>query len=291
MPSLADLLSHTGPFLLVVFRLGGLFVLAPVLSSALIPAKARALLCFVLALAVYPTLTGANTAPAPPDLLSLGPAVLGETLIGAAIGLIAALPLYAVQLGGLVVSQQAGLALGQVYNPLLDTETDVFGQFLQYAAMVMFVMFGGLEAIFVAAARTFAHVPVGRAWGLGGGADLAPTALVGGLAASGFELALRVAAPVLCIILIETVASALVSKTIPQINTQSIGFAVKVVITILAMVAGTAAILEAARTDMLAGVRDAADYAESLRPGAPLPGGAPPAPGPGGADAGEAGGR
>lgn len=245
MPSLGPILEHVGPFLLVMFRISGLFVFAPMLGGAIVPMRVRLLLCLGFAVALYPALPSSQVAAIEFDVFSLGPAVLAEVLIGTAIGLLAAMPIYAVQLGGLIMGQQAGMALGQVYNPALETESDVLGQFLLYAALVIFVLMGGLEALFIATGATFAGVPAGRA-----ALDMAPMELLTGLVASGFELALRISAPVLCIILIETVASSLLAKTIPQINVQSIGFAVKVLITLLVLAASSGAIMHAAGTDI-----------------------------------------
>ena len=158
MPSFGAILEHVGPFLMCLFRLSGLFVFAPVLGSPAIPARVRALVCAVFALALYPTLPEESMKPVAFDGLSLAWAVAGETLIGVVIGLLAALPMYAVQLGGMLVGHQVGVGLANVYNPALDTEADVIGQFRSHGA-------GGvcrhrrLEAVFIALASTFAHVP------------------------------------------------------------------------------------------------------------------------------------
>ena len=245
MPTNVSILDHIAPFLLVLFRISGLFVFAPMLGGAIIPLRVRTLICLAFAIAIYPGLPIDHVAPTSLDLFSLGPAVMAEVLIGTAIGLLAALPIYAVQLGGLIMGQQAGMGLAQVYNPALETESDVLGQFLLYAALVTFVLMGGLEALFVATGASFGSVPAGKA-ALG----MAPTELMTGLVGSGFELALRIGAPVLCIILIETIASALLTKTIPQINIQSIGFAVKVLITLLVLAASSGAIMHATGTDI-----------------------------------------
>lgn len=259
MPSLDAFLSHTTPFLLVLFRISGLMVFAPVLSSSILPLKLRALLAVCFTLAVYPTLSHVLREPVSMDLFSLAPAVFCETLIGVALGLMASLPMYAVQLGGLVMGQQAGMSLGQVYNPALDIEADTLGQVLQYAALVLFVLMGGLELLFVGVGRTFAHVPLGMA-----SATLVPVDLLTGLIASGFELALRVAAPVLCIILIETIASALVARTVPQINVQSMGFGIKVIITLLALTASISAVMHATGLDIARTMNAALRWAESV---------------------------
>jgi flagellar biosynthetic protein FliR len=261
MPSLEPLLNHVGPFMLVLFRLSGLLVFAPVLASSILPMRFRALLCAAFTLAIYPTLPSEQHGPVSVDLFTLAPMAFAETLIGVAMGLMAALPMYAVQLGGLMMGQQAGMALGQIYNPALDVESDTLGQFLQYAALSIFVLMGGLEAMFVALAHTFTNVPAGQAT-----VTLAPVELLTGLTASGFELALRVSAPVLCIILVETLASALLAKTIPQINVQSMGFAVKIVLTLMVLAAGIAGVMHAAGTDITRTMNAVVEWSENLRP-------------------------
>jgi flagellar biosynthesis protein FliR len=262
-----SLLNHVGPFMLVLFRMSGLLIFAPLLSSSILPARMRALLCVSFTLAIYPTLVSGGVPVVDTDLFSLVPLAFAETLIGLAMGLMASLPMYAVQLGGLVMGQQAGMSLGQIYNPALDVETDTIGQFLQYAALVIFILMGGLEALFVALGHTFANVPIGRAIAAGG--SLAPVELMTGLISSGFELALRVSAPVLCIILVETIASALIAKTVPQINVQSIGFSVKVVITLLVLATSASAVLHASGADISQTVNAVIRWTENLRPLAP----------------------
>lgn len=245
MPSLEPILNHVAPFLLVLFRLSGLLVFAPMLSSGVIPLRVRALFMFALTLAVYPTIPSMQQAPVALDLFALGPAVIAETLIGTAIGLIAALPLYAAQLGGLVMSQQAGLTLGMIANPALDTESDAVGQLLVYMALAMFVTLGGLDALFLGVMRTFKSIPVGEV-----PLTIAPVDLILGLAGSGFELAVRVSAPVLCIILIETIVSALIMKSMPQLNIMTLGYAAKVLLMMGVLVAGIGAIGHAVDVDI-----------------------------------------
>lgn len=234
---------------MVLFRMSGVLVFAPILSSATIPMKVRILLCVCLSLAIYPTIPAEQMAPVRLDLFVLGPAIVGEVLIGTAIGLLGAIPLYMIQLAGLILGQQAGMTLATIFNPALETESDVLGQFLLYMAMVIFVAMGGLEMLFLACAGTFRGVPVGSVLGFGVAA-LSPLELLGSLCSSGFELAIRVSSPVMCIILIETVVSAMVMKTMPQLNIMSIGFAVKILLTFLGLLAAAATIAQVAGEDL-----------------------------------------
>ncbi len=228
-----SLFDHVGPFCLTLFRLSGVFLVAPILASTMIPAMARALLVAALAAAVYPNLPAVQQKPIDLDLLTLGWAVAGETLIGFCIGLLMMMPLAAVQLSGMLMGYQMGFGLAQVYNPALEADTDILGDLLSYLALGVFLTIGGLESLFIATARTFSAVPLGTA--LGG---VTPVELITGVLGAGFELAIRVSLPVMGIILIETIATAFLAKTMPQLNIMSIGFALKIVLGLGAIVAG-----------------------------------------------------
>ncbi|HYE02595.1 MAG TPA: flagellar biosynthetic protein FliR [Phycisphaerales bacterium] len=258
MPSLDQ---HIEPFLLVLARLGGLFIFAPMLGSTAVPVRARALLALALAAALYPLVRVAgtpagSTLPATPGLAALGLVMGFEVLIGLAVGLLAAIPIYAVQLGGHLMGQQIGLGLAGVYNPALETESDALGELMLYLAIAAFIALGGLENLFFALARTFEGLPPGAAAGLAPPLDLALALL-----SSGFELALRVAAPVLGILMLETIATGFLMKTIPQINILSIGFAIKIVLGLAALIAGLAVVREAAGEELLAAGRELLSWA------------------------------
>ena len=218
------------PLLLVAFRLSGLFVFAPMLTGIAIPAKVKILLCFIMAVALFGLVRPNMPAALPGDILSLGALVLGEIVIGAVIGLLALIPVVAVQLGGVVIGQQMGLSLATVFDPSTESESEITSELLLHGAMTIFILFGGLEVLFLALAKSFTAAPVGG-WGEGWTSHATSAlSMVTGALGSGMELALRVSTPVLGIILIETIASGMVMKTMPQMNIMSIGFGLKVLL-------------------------------------------------------------
>jgi len=240
------LTAHIVPLCLVAFRLSGLFVFAPVLASLIIPGKVKALLVFMLAALIYPTLPASSIPAVELDVVSLAVAVTGEVIIGLFIGLLALMPVLAVQLGAAVMGQQMGFGMAAVYNPALETESDVIGELMLYIALGLFVGLGGFELLFNAVATSFLSVPLG-----GFSANTLSKDLFIGVLTSGFDLALRVATPVLAIIFIETIASGFITKTMPQLNVMSLGFGIKVMLGLIAMIAGLAAMHEAMRGHML----------------------------------------
>jgi flagellar biosynthetic protein FliR len=233
MPAVEALLQHVVPFLLVGFRLAGLFIFTPLLTNKLMPVQARAMLVVMLAAALYPTLpTHAQLAP-DATLVTLIPLVVTETLVGAVIGFVAALPVLSLDMAGFMMSHQMGLGLGRVYNPDLGQDADLLGQLVMYLGLAAFLSCGGMEALFLSLGHSFRNVPAGAV-----ALDAAPLDLIVGTLTAGCELAMRVSAPVVCIIFLLMVALGFVGKTMPQINIMSVGFTIKIIFG-LAMIAAS----------------------------------------------------
>src|SRR5574337_1328163 len=87
-------------FLLILFRLGGLFLSAPIFAGGHVPVVFKAGLALGLAVSLYPLL-GKNVVLAPEmEPWSLGLSIVGEVAIGVAIGLAARLLFVGVSLAG-----------------------------------------------------------------------------------------------------------------------------------------------------------------------------------------------
>ncbi len=212
--------------MLVVFRFGGLMIYGPVFGSPSVPLRVKVMLSFLLGVAVYPLLTHVHPtgdAPLQLELWSLAPMVATELMIGMIIGYVASIPMTAVQTGGLVMGQQMGLGFARFFNPAIDDEADIVGQLLFFMALVGFLMIGGHEAMILAVMHSFQHVPLG-----GFVPDQSLLDLLSGLLLAAFELALRVSAPLLAIIFLESIAMGFVSKTVPQLNILSLGFPLRI---------------------------------------------------------------
>ena len=231
MPFSDAIVSHLPNLALVVARLAGLFVLAPLVSSAVVPARFRALIALSLALAIYPTIDHAQMIPRSLGLYDLLPLLAGELLLGASIGLVAALPLIGAQMGGLIAGQQMGLGLASVLNPAIDIEGDSVSQFLFFLAMGLYLAAGGVELLFGALLGTFATLPAG---GLSLGSP--PLEVLTGVLQSGTELALRVALPLLAVLFLETIAAGFISRSVPSLNFMAYGFPLRIMLGLLVVV-------------------------------------------------------
>lgn len=237
MNQFVALLDHVPTALLVIFRIGGLAIYGPVIGASIIPGRIKVMLAVILGLAVYPVLTTQELGVGGWELnvWSLGPAIAMELLVGLIIGFLASLPLLAVQIGGLMMGHQMGLGFARFFNPAMEDDADIIGQMLFFMALAGFLLLGGLEMMVLAVLHSFHHIPL--ATNVADGSLL--TMLAGVLTAS-YELALRVAAPLLTLIFLETVAMGFLSKTVPQLNILSLGFPMRILVglVIVALVVG-----------------------------------------------------
>ncbi|MHC4427550.1 MAG: flagellar biosynthetic protein FliR [Planctomycetota bacterium] len=235
MSELSSILDHVPAATLVIFRIGGLMIYGPIFGAPVIPVRIKVLLTFVLGLACYPVLHErfAVGEGLELNLFMLAPLMMVELMIGLMIGFVASLPLVAVQVGGLVMGQQMGLGFARFFNPAMEDDADVLGQVLFFMALTGFLMIGGHEAMILAVLHSFEHIAVG---GFDPGASL--VAMITAVLGAAFELALRVAAPLLCLIFLQTVAMGFVTKTVPQLNILSLGFPVRILAGVLIVTLG-----------------------------------------------------
>ncbi len=261
-------LPHIPVFMVALARIGGLFVFAPVLGSPAIPLRIKSLLAVALTLAIYPTLDLQREVPLTLTFADLAPAMASEALVGLALGLVASIPMLSVQVGGLLMGQQMGLGLATIFNPAIDSEGDVVGQILFFSALALFLALGGLESLFKAVLISYNNLPLG-----GFSVADAPVTLLSGLVTSGFELAVRVAAPVFAILFIETVASGLIMKTAPQLNILSLGFPIRIMLALALVYGSLVAIHEASGDELHMAIREGFEWVGTLGRARALEGG------------------
>ena len=117
----------------------------------------------------------------------------------------------------------------------------------------------GLEAAFGTLVSTFRNVPIG-----GFAGDRTPIQMIVGVVSSGVELAVRVAAPVICIIFLLLIAMGFVMKTMPQVNVMSVGFTVKILFGIGMLAASLVAMQHATSDEIDRVLRVVVDWGRSL---------------------------
>jgi flagellar biosynthetic protein FliR len=108
-----------------------------------------------------------------------------------------------------------------------NSESTVFAPIYGRVFSAAFLIVGGHRALVRALLDTFAVIPPATFR-----ADSRMTTLLVDLLTSSFELAVRLAAPVLIAMFLSSVALGLLSRSIPQLNILTVGFAIRAMMAI-----------------------------------------------------------
>ncbi len=228
-------------FALVLARLGGLMIAAPIFSGAAIPRRVKGAFTIGMAWVIFPLVAG--QVPQDVSVSTVVTGMVGELMIGLSIGLALATLISGVQLGGMVAAQQAGIALGQSFDPTVDESSTVIGQAYSIFIYMVFLVVGGHRALVAALLDTFLIIPPLSFQFNDSLLELLVEMLTGA-----FVMAVRLAGPVLIALVLLTLAMGLISRTMPQLNILSVGFTLKALVMLavagLAMVAAQEVVLE-----------------------------------------------
>ncbi|MEO1007066.1 MAG: flagellar biosynthetic protein FliR [Planctomycetota bacterium] len=256
-----DILANLLPFWMVAARLSGLFLFAPILASQLVARQVRILLVVMLTVALFPAVASAGQPLPPLEPAELIFVLAGEILIGLALGLMASMPLVAVQIAGSIAGFKLGLAIATVFNPESNADSAVIGQLLFFAALALFVQVGGLELMLIGVMHTFEVVPPATAW-----LDVAPAELFAAMLDAAFVVAMRIAMPVLVLSTLASLAMGVLMRTIPQINVLTIGFAIQILLGMMILAVSSAAIGDVIVDSIVEAFAAIDGWVESLTP-------------------------
>ena len=206
-------------FLSISVRITGLMLFAPFWGSMSVPPQVKAGLVVVFSILLYPVLA----THLEPSQLSRWPIlVIGELLIGAALGIATNLVFDAVQMAGQVLSIQMGFSLASIFDPQTQADSTVMSLFHQTIAMLIFLRFDVHLWLLRAMGRSFLVLPPGTAHL---GAAFTMTAVHSG--GQVFVLGLQMAAPVLAATLVADIVLGLLGRVSPQVPLMLLGSPVK----------------------------------------------------------------
>jgi flagellar biosynthetic protein FliR len=212
-------------FSLVLARISGLMLVAPVLGSREIPMRVRALLAMALALVLAPAQFNTGLAM-PNSVVGLGFLLAAEGMLGLVLGMGVSMLFSGIQMAGQLIAQVSGLALADVFNPTLGSTVPLFSELLHHCVLATFLLLGGHREVMAALLDTFGAIPPGSAMIVGG-----MDSLLVQLLHESLSLGMRAAAPTVTAQLLATVMLGLVSRTLPQLNILALGFGVNSLVT------------------------------------------------------------
>ena len=237
MTALIELYRDQFPiFVLVLTRISGVVMTAPIFGSRNVPLRVRAFLAVGLAVMITPAQW--ESAPGMPhDLLNLLVLMAREAFLGLALGLAVMILFAGLQVTGQLIGQMSGMSLADTFDPTFDTSVPIFSQLLDVVALSVFIAVGGHRQVLAALLDTFRWRPPGER-------DLPAGVLetLSGITAESFAVGIRVGAPVMVALLLAMLILGLISRTLPQLNVLAVGFSLNSMIMLLTLAASLSAL-------------------------------------------------
>lgn len=211
--------------LLATVRTAAWLVVCPPFSTRAIPGAAKGAMAAALALPVVPRLAGQVPSL---DLGAFAGAVLVQVLVGTSLGFVTYLVFAAVQAAGDLIDLFGGFTLAAAYDPLSLAQSSVFGRLHQMLATVLLFATGGHLLVVRGFLSSYDAVPLDGSIDLGRLGSVLTTGL-----GHFFVSALQIAAPLVAVLFIADLGLGLLTRVAPSLNALSIGFPVKIGLTLL----------------------------------------------------------
>jgi flagellar biosynthetic protein FliR len=236
-------------FLLLAVRALAMIETAPLLSSDSNPQVARIALAGFTAYAAFPgaqaidtaALLGGDPGGVMVSLNFLG-LLAGEALIGIIMGFFMLIIFSTFSTAGQFFSLQMGFGASETFDPLSQIENPLMGQFLNLAAMLVFLTINGFTTLFHTGFwRSVQSINVSA---LANGREAVAGMLVAGLARL-FLDAMIISLPILGTLFLTSLTTGLISKAAPQVNILTEGFPISITVAFMLILATMPMMIEA----------------------------------------------
>ena len=214
--------QQVAAFFLVLARISPLFMLAPLFSSKMIPARARAIIALALTIGIMPVV---KHGPIDLDPLGFGALLIKEVIVGLAFAFALAAMFAGLQAAGSLLDTLIGFSFGSMVDPITGTQSTVIAQMYSLFGVAILIAIGGDAWIIKGLGRSYEAVP------LLGAPEISSMVQGAQVAFSGiFVSAFMIGAPVIVALIITDAAFGVVSRVVPQMNVFAVGFPAKMLV-------------------------------------------------------------
>jgi flagellar biosynthetic protein FliR len=232
----------------LLVRPGMLIVGTPFLGGVYAPVTLRIGLTVLLAILLAPFVKP----PAALSLTGLAVVMARELAIGLALAFAIRVLVVAAEFAGQFMGYQIGLSLGSLIDPQTGVRNTTLALLYANVAVVVCLSTNAHHMLLRALADSYAALPIGL-----GGVDASLAGSVARLLGLVFVLGVRIAAPVVIVMLLVEVALALLARVAPSLNVMTAGAPVRIAVGLI-VVAATVSVVPLIVTRSLPVVLDAA---------------------------------
>jgi len=214
-------LSVLERFAMLLVRPGMLVALAPAIGGAQLPTQVKVGLTVLLGLGLLPSVAVPRNLPE----LTLAVVIAREAVIGLSLAFALRALIAGAEFAGHLSGQQIGFSYGATIDPQSGVRNNMLATLYGLLATLGFLAINGHHTVLRALAQSYAGLPIG-----GGHIDPSIVASVRDTLGLVFIVGVRLAAPVIVVLLIVELAVGLISRSSPALSFMVIGYPIRLMI-------------------------------------------------------------
>ncbi|MBU3159026.1 fused FliR family export protein/FlhB family type III secretion system protein [Clostridium frigoris] len=211
-------------FIMVLLRISAFFMSLPIFFPKSAPAMLKVGFCIVFTYIIMPGINYQNV-----NLITNNATLIifcvSEVVTGLMLGYLTKFCFYSAQMAGQLMDFQIGFSMMSMFDPISNDNVTLLGNLLYWVSMVMFFVVDGHHMLIRAIIDSFNNVEIGKFILSQQTAMMMVKVFI-----EFFTLGLKIAIPVILIIIITDLSIGLVSRTVPQLNVMILGMPIKIVI-------------------------------------------------------------
>jgi len=212
-------------FIIVLLRVSAIVVTIPVISDTSVPARVKAALSVLITLIIFPVVLPKISQPANDHALILIYRMAGEVMIGLIIGFVARMIIVAIRMAGDIIGFQIGLSIANVIDPMTSEQVSIISELQYLIALLVFLAVDAHHIFFSAIIQSYSILNPGTFHFSG-----QLIQFVFDLSKEMFIIAVKLAAPLMAVMLLTNVGLGIVARTVPQINVFIVGFPLQIAV-------------------------------------------------------------
>lgn len=216
-------------FFMILGRLSGLFISAPIFSSRQLPGRLKILIVILLA-GVMSSFVPVQYAVKLDNTVAFIAAFITEVLIGYAIGFVAWVLFAAIQMAGQLMDNQIGFSMVNVLDPQSGVQIPLMGNFYYLLTLLIYLSMDGHHYLLQAIVQSYQVIPV-----LGANMGGSFMQIIASVTAYMVVIAVKISTPVVFAILISDISMGFIARTVPQMNVFIVGMPVKIMVGLLTL--------------------------------------------------------
>jgi flagellar biosynthesis protein FliR/FlhB len=211
-------------FIMVLLRISSFVMVIPIFFPTGTPPTVKVGFCVVFTFLILPGVDY-HTVSLITNNSNLIMFSINEVITGLTLGYITKFCFFSAQMAGQLMDFQVGFSMMSLFDPVSNDNVTLLGTLLYWISMVMFFVVDGHHMLIRAIVDSFNVINVGKFILSQGSVMMIISVFV-----EFFTLGLKIAIPIILIVVITDLCLGLISRTVPQLNVMILGMPIKILV-------------------------------------------------------------